>query len=528
MFDSTTTHMQNLSSSALIEDSLRRREGYLSADGALLVETGAHTGRSPKDKFIVRDDTTDRSVWWENNAAMTPRHFVCLLEDFELHMSTLKLYGQHLFAAAAPSHRIGVNVITEYAWHSLFMCNLLIRPNEKQLESFATDFTIINLPTFKADPKRHGCHSETVIACDFTNRIVLIGGTAYAGEMKKAVFTYLNFILPAKGVLPMHCSANIGADDSTAIFFGLSGTGKTTLSADPARLLVGDDEHGWGEDGIFNFEGGCYAKAVRLTAESEPEIYAAAIRSGTVLENVGFDSATRNINFDDQSKTENTRAAYPLNFIANASASGQAAHPKTIIMLTCDAFGILPPIAKLSPELAVQHFLAGYTAKVAGTERGVTEPQATFSACFGAPFMPRPPQVYGDLFHRKIVEHNVPCWLINTGWTGGPYGQGQRMPLATTRAILRHVLDGSLKAVTFRIDENFGFEVPTSVPGLTNTVLNPRLTWADPSAYDAHAKRLLDMFHDNKRKRDRLGAAWSADAQAKNRLWSRLENETFE
>jgi phosphoenolpyruvate carboxykinase (ATP) len=497
VFDSFVTYARNMSSPALIEDSLRRREGCLSADGALLVETGAHTGRSPKDKFIVRDDATDRSVWWENNAAMTPRHFACLLEDFELHMGTLKLYGQHLFAAAALAHRIGVNVITEYAWHSLFMRNLLIRPNEKQLETFATDLTIINLPSFKADPKRHGCCSETVIACDFTNRIVLIGGTAYAGEMKKAVFTYLNFILPAKGVLPMHCSANIGKDGSTAIFFGLSGTGKTTLSADPARALIGDDEHGWGEDGIFNFEGGCYAKAIRLTAESEPEIYAAAIRSGTVLENVGFDPATRNINFDEPIKTENTRAAYPLDFIANASTSGQGAHPKTIIMLTCDAFGVLPPIAKLSPELAVQYFLAGYTAKVAGTERGVTKPQATFSACFGAPFMPRPPTVYGDLLRGLLLKHGATCWLLNTGWTGGPYGVGHRIPLYKTRLLLAAALEGGLDKVPFRKDRLFGFNIPVAVPGIDQSLLDPQATWLDGISYQHAAQKLGSLLEHN-------------------------------
>jgi phosphoenolpyruvate carboxykinase (ATP) len=489
--------MQNLSSAVLAEASLRNEEANLTADGALVVATGLHTGRSPKDKFIVRDSTTEHSVWWENNAAMSPQHFERLLEDFKIEMDRKKLYEQHLFAGAALSHRIGVKVITEYAWHGLFIRNLLIRPNSEQLRTFATDFTIINLPSFKADPKRHGCHSDTVIACDFTKRIVLIGGTAYAGEMKKAVFTYLNFILPAKGVLPMHCSANVGADGHSAVFFGLSGTGKTTLSADPARTLIGDDEHGWGEDGIFNFEGGCYAKTIRLTADNEPQIYAAAIRSGTVLENVVFDPATRNINFDDLSKTENTRAAYPLDFIANASPSGLAAHPKTIIMLTCDAFGVLPPVAKLSPELAVQYFLAGYTAKVAGTERGVTEPQATFSACFGAPFMPRPPAVYGDLLRSLILEHDVTCWLLNTGWTGGPYGVGHRMPLQTTRLLLSAALDGSLDGGAFRTDPLFGFSIPLAVYGVESNLLDPQATWKNSVSYLNAAHKLVGLFEGN-------------------------------
>jgi phosphoenolpyruvate carboxykinase (ATP) len=501
------TPKANLSPRTLLEYAVQRGEGVLTADGVLSVTTGSHTGRSPKDKFIVRDAVTADTVWWDNAGAVSGHQFNTLFDDMMVHAQGKLLFVQDLAAGASPDHRINVKSITEFAWHALFIRNLLIRPEPGSLKNLDSQLTIIDIPSFKADPSRHGCRSETVIACDFTRRIILIAGTQYAGEMKKAVFTYLNFVLPDFGVMPMHCSANLGSNGDSAIFFGLSGTGKTTLSADPTRTLVGDDEHGWGPNGIFNFEGGCYAKTVRLSQSSEPEIFAAAQTPGTVLENVVLDPKTSKPDFDDISLTENGRAGYPLEFIPNASKTGIAGHPKVVVLLICDAFGVLPPVARLTPAQAVEQFLAGYTAKIAGTERGVTEPQATFSACFGAPFMPRPPQVYGELFHRKIVEHNVPCWLINTGWTGGPYGQGQRMPLATTRTILRHVLDGSLKAVTFRIDENFDFEVPTSVPGLTNTVLNPRLTWADPSAYDAHAKRLLDMFDDNKRKRDRLGAA---------------------
>jgi phosphoenolpyruvate carboxykinase (ATP) len=494
VFDDDINHMQNFSTAVLIEESLRRGEGRLSADGALVVETGIHTGRSPKDKFIVRDSTTEDTVWWNNNAAISVENFKCLFKDFQIQMNQKKLYSQNLFAGAAQNHRIGVKVVTEFAWHSLFIRNLLIPPNADQLAVFETDFTIIDLPSFKADPKRHGCHSETVIACDFTKRIVLIGGTAYAGEMKKAVFTYLNFILPAKGVLPMHCSVNIGMKGDSAVFFGLSGTGKTTLSADPHRTLVGDDEHGWGTDGLFNFEGGCYAKTIRLSREGEPEIYAAATRSGSVLENVVQDSATRVVNFDDGSKTENTRAAYPIHFIANASKGGKANHPKTIILLTCDAFGVLPPIAKLTPELAVQYFLAGYTAKIAGTERGVVEPQATFSACFGAAFLPRPPAVYGDLLRSQILQHDASCWLLNTGWTGGSFGVGHRIPLQTTRLLLAAVLDGSLSLSAFRLDRLFGFEIPISLPGASSKLLNPQDSWDDATAYQISAQKLFNLF----------------------------------
>jgi phosphoenolpyruvate carboxykinase (ATP) len=360
--------------------------------------------------------------------------------------------------------------------------------------------TILCLPSFKADPERHGVRGETVIACDLTNKVVLIGGTAYAGEMKKSVFTMLNYLLPASGVMPMHCSANVGADGSAALFFGLSGTGKTTLSASSDRVLIGDDEHGWSAEGIFNFEGGCYAKVVKLDREAEPQIFATTERFGTVLENVVLDPATRRIDFDDTSKTENTRAAYPLPFIANASPSGRAGHPRTIIMLTADAFGVMPPIARLTPSQAIYHFLSGFTAKVAGTERGVTEPQPTFSTCFGAPFIPRHPKIYADLLRGLIQEHEVACWLVNTGWTGGPYGVGRRISIQWTRTLLDAALNGRLTEGPFRTDPYFGFQVPTSVPGVPPHILHPHKTWADKAAFDSQARKLVGMFIDNFRK----------------------------
>lgn len=487
----------NLTAPALYEHAIARGEGRIAAGGALVVETGVHTGRSPKDKFVVSDDTTRDSVWWDNTAAMSRDAFERLHADMVAHARGMTLYAQDLFGGADPAQRLAVRVFTEYAWHSLFIRNLLIRPSADELAGFAPQMTIIDLPSFKADPARHGCRSETVIACDFTARIVLIAGTSYAGEMKKSVFSLLNFLLPASGVMPMHCSANVGAASDTAVFFGLSGTGKTTLSADPARTLVGDDEHGWGPEGIFNFEGGCYAKTIKLSAEAEPEIYATTQRFGTVLENVAMDPASRVVDFDDGSRTENTRCAYPIEFISNASTTGRVPHPRNIIMLTADAFGVLPPIARLTPAQAMYHFLSGYTAKVAGTEKGVTEPQATFSTCFGAPFMPRHPSEYGNLLRELIAAHQVDCWLVNTGWTGGAYGTGHRMPIRATRALLSAALDGSLRDAAFRTDPNFGFAVPVAVPGVDAAILDPRGTWADPQAYDREAARLVEMFVTN-------------------------------
>ncbi len=487
----------NLEAPALYEESLRRSETRIAKGGAIVADTGIHTGRSPKDKFIVRDALTEDAVWWDNNGAISSDQFDVLYADFQAHVAGKEMFAQDLYGGADPAHRVRVRVFTEYAWHSLFIRNLLVRPTAEDLKSFLPEMTIIDLPSFKADPARHGCRSETVIACDFTRKIVLIGGTSYAGEMKKSVFTYLNFVLPSHNIMPMHCSANVGSANDVAVFFGLSGTGKTTLSADPTRTLIGDDEHGWGPGGVFNFEGGCYAKTIRLSREAEPEIFATTERFGTVLENVTLDPITHVPDFDDSSKTENTRCAYPLDFIPNASITGRAGMPKNIVMLTCDAFGVLPPIAKLTAAEAMYHFLSGYTAKVAGTEKGVTEPQATFSTCFGAPFMPRHPSVYGNLLRDLIAKHHVDCWLVNTGWTGGKYGVGRRMPIRATRRLLSAALDGSLNRVEYRRDPYFGFAVPVSVPGVEPHILYPVKTWANKAEFADTAKKLVQMFRQN-------------------------------
>ncbi|GGH05971.1 phosphoenolpyruvate carboxykinase [ATP] [Alsobacter metallidurans] len=489
----------NLQTPRLYEEAIARKEAILAQGGPLVAETGAHTGRSPKDKFTVKDSTTADHVWWDNNGAISPEHFETLLGDMLEHAKGKELFAQDLYGGADPSFRVKVRVFTEYAWHSLFIRTMLIRPEWQDLASFLPDMTIVDLPSFKADPARHGCRSETVIACDFTRKIVLIGNSSYAGEMKKSVFGYLNFVLPPKGVMPMHCSANTAKDskEDVALFFGLSGTGKTTLSADPNRTLLGDDEHGWAPGGVFNFEGGCYAKAIKLSREAEPEIYATTERFGTVMENVVLDPETRIPDFDDGSKTENTRIAYPLDFIPNASLTGRAGAPKNIVMLTCDAFGVMPPIAKLTPAQAMYHFLSGYTAKVAGTEKGVTEPQATFSTCFGAPFMPRHPSVYGNMLRELIAKHGVDCWLVNTGWTGGKYGVGRRMPIRVTRRLLTAALEGSLNRADFRTDPYFGFSVPTSVPGVEPHILYPVKTWANKAEFADMAQRLVTMFTDN-------------------------------
>ncbi|SFL29985.1 phosphoenolpyruvate carboxykinase [Methylorubrum salsuginis] len=489
----------NLEAPRLYEESLKRGEAQLARGGALVATTGSHTGRSPKDKYVVRDATTENEIWWDNNGSITREQFTTLLEDFRAHAKGKELFAQDLFGGADPAHRVRARVYTEFAWHSLFIRNLLIRPERDALASYVPELTIIDLPSFQADPARHGCRSKTVIAIDFAQKIVLIGGSAYAGEMKKSVFTYLNYVLPGAGVMPMHCSANAALDETgdSALFFGLSGTGKTTLSNDSSRKLIGDDEHGWGKDGIFNFEGGCYAKTIRLSRNAEPEIYATTERFGTVMENVVIDPQTRAPDFDDASLTENTRCAYPLDFIANASATGRAGHPKNIVMLTCDAFGVMPPIAKLSGAEAMYHFLSGYTAKVAGTERGLTAPEATFSTCFGAPFMPRHPSVYGNLLRDLIAEHGVDCWLVNTGWTGGGVGTGRRMPIRVTRRLLSAALDGSLSQVEFRRDPYFGFAVPVEVPGVEAQVLSPVETWTNKTAFAETATRLVTMFREN-------------------------------
>jgi len=487
----------NLTEPRLYEHAIAAGEAELAFGGALSAATGSHTGRSPKDKFIVRDARTEKTVWWDNNGAITPEQFQRLYEDFLAHAKGRTLFAQDLYGGADPAYRIKTRVFTELAWHSLFIRTLLIRPSRGELRSLVPALTIVDLPSFKADPARHGVRSETVIAIDFSRKIVLIGGTSYAGEMKKSVFTTLNYFLPSESVMPMHCSANVGPKGDVALFFGLSGTGKTTLSADPARTLLGDDEHGWAPQGIFNFEGGCYAKTIRLSAEAEPEIYATTHRFGTVLENVVLDPDTRMPDFDDGSKTENTRCAYPLEFIDNASKTGRAGHPRNIIMLTADAFGVMPPIAKLTPAQAMYHFLSGYTAKVAGTERGVTDPEATFSTCFGAPFMPRHPCEYGNLLRELIAAHNVDCWLVNTGWTGGKFGTGRRMPIKVTRTLLSAALDGSLKSAVFRTDPYFGFSVPTSLPGVEPHLLYPFKTWRDKADFDETARKLVRMFRDN-------------------------------
>jgi phosphoenolpyruvate carboxykinase (ATP) len=487
----------NLTAPSLYEHSISRREAAVVQGGAICAETGAHTGRSPKDKHTVVDKLTENTVWWDGNRKLTQANFQRLYEDFIAHARGKTLYAQDLYGGADPNYRIKTRVFTELAWHSLFIRQLLIRPVEPELEDFVPELTIVDLPSFKADPQRHGVRTETVIAIDFSRKIILIGNSSYAGEMKKSVFSTLNFYLPAQGVMPMHCSANVGKDGDVALFFGLSGTGKTTLSADPNRVLIGDDEHGWSPEGVFNFEGGCYAKCIKLSEDAEPEIYAATNRFGAVLENVVFDPATRIPDFDDESKTENTRSAYPLDFMPRASRTGCAGHPKNIIFLTADAFGVMPPIAKLTAAQAMYHFLSGYTAKVAGTEKGLVGVEPDFSTCFAAPFLPRPPAEYGNLLRDYISRHKVDCWLVNSGWTGGIYGVGRRMPIKATRALVTGALDGSLKHVSFRTDPYFGFSVPTAVPGIEPHLLYPMKTWRDKAGFDATARKLVRMFQEN-------------------------------
>lgn len=484
---------------ALVEMAVARGEGRLGKGGAFLCSTGPFTGRSPKDKFVVRTPLVENTIWWENNAAMAPAAFDLLHADMLAHLQGRECFVQDLHAGADPAYRLNVRVVTELAWHALFIRHLLRRPARAELDHFLPEWTVVNCPAFKADPARHGCRSETVIALNFDRKLILIANTAYAGENKKAVFTLLNYLLPERGVMPMHCSANhaIGNPQDTAVFFGLSGTGKTTLSADPARSLIGDDEHGWSDSGAYNFEGGCYAKTINLSPAAEPEIFATTARFGTVVENMVYDPETLEIDFDDASLTANTRCAYPLDYIASASPTGLGGHPRHVIMLTCDAFGVLPPIARLSPAQAMYHFLSGFTSKVAGTERGVTEPQPTFSTCFGAPFMPRRPEVYGKLLQERIARHGAQCWLVNTGWTGGAFGTGTRMPIRATRALLAAALAGALERGAFRRDPNFGFEVPLAAEGVPAALLNPRGTWADPRAYDRQAAALVAMFARN-------------------------------
>ncbi|NNE81741.1 MAG: phosphoenolpyruvate carboxykinase [Silicimonas sp.] len=491
----------NLIEPDLIQQSLCRSEGTLGRGGALLVSTGKFTGRSPKDKHVVKSDLVQDTIWWENNRAMSSEGFDTLHDDMLAHMKGRDYFVQDLYAGADSTHRLDVRLVTELAWHSLFIRHMLRRPERDELDSFAPEFTVINCPTFKADPERHNCRSDTIIAMNFDKKLILIGGTEYAGENKKSVFTLLNYMLPEKNVMPMHCSANHASGNpvDSAVFFGLSGTGKTTLSADPNRVLIGDDEHGWSDRGIFNFEGGCYAKTINLSREAEPEIYDTTSKFGTVIENMVFDPETKELDFDDDSLTANMRCAYPMHYISNASTTALGGHPKNVIMLTCDAFGVLPPIARLTPAQAMYHFLSGFTSKVAGTERGVTEPEPTFSTCFGAPFMPRRPEVYGALLRDKIAKHGTTCWLVNTGWTGGAFGTGSRMPIKATRALLTAALDGSLENAQFRKDPNFGFDVPVTVKAsaVPDILLDPRRTWDNGEAYDRQAAKLVKMFSEN-------------------------------
>jgi phosphoenolpyruvate carboxykinase (ATP) len=487
----------NLTPPMLIEHALRRSEGILTDRGAFTAVTAPHTGRSAKDKFLVDEQGISDRIWWEKNARIDPAAFERLQEDVRAYLDAREVFVQDLFAGADPAYRLSVRFVTPNAWHALFVRNMFIRALPAELAQFRPGFTVLHAPDLQADPTRHGTRSGTFVVTSFTKKVVLIGGTRYAGEMKKSIFTALNYLLPARGVMPMHCSANLGPSGDTAIFFGLSGTGKTTLSADSTRQLIGDDEHGWSDRGVFNFEGGCYAKVIRLRPDTEPEIYAATQMFGTVLENVVLDPVTRAVNFDADTITENTRACYPLQSIPNHVPSGAGGHPRNVVFLAADAFGVMPPIARLTAEQAMYHFLSGYTAKVAGTERGVTEPAATFSACFGAPFLPLHPSVYAQMLGERIGRHGAKVWLVNTGWTGGPYGTGSRMKLSLTRAMLRAALSGALEGGEFTRDPVFGFEVPVSVPEVPQNVLSPRGTWADPKAYDVQAGKLATMFREN-------------------------------
>jgi phosphoenolpyruvate carboxykinase (ATP) len=492
----------NVSTPALYEHALHRYEAQLAHLGPLVVRMGQHTGRAARDKYVVEEPGTRENIWWGKiNVPYAEERFDALQRRMCAYLRGKDVWVQDCYAGADERYRLPVRVITEFAWHSLFARNMFIRqPREREaMKNFRPDFTVLHCPDFNSDPDVDQTRSGTFVALHLSRRLILIGGTVYAGEIKKSIFTVLNYLLPGKGVLSMHCSANVSKDDpnDVAIFFGLSGTGKTTLSADPQRMLIGDDEHGWSEDGVFNFEGGCYAKVIRLSPESEPEIYACTRRFGTILENVALNTATRRVDLDDASITENTRASYPLTHLPSIVPTAMAGHPRTVVMLTADAFGVLPPIARLTPEQAMYHFISGYTAKVAGTEAGVTEPSATFSACFGAPFMARHPSVYADLLARKLVKHKTACWLVNTGWTGGPYGVGSRMKIGDTRALLNAALSGALSDARMQPDPVFGFQVPQEAPGVPKEVLNPRGTWSDPAAYDRQARKLAGMFREN-------------------------------
>ncbi len=496
----------------LVQDAVRRGEGELADMGPFVAVTSPHTGRSPNDKFVVREASSEADVdWGKVNQPMSEAHFDALLDAVRTHLSAVpELYVQDLYCGANPDHRLSVRYVMPNAWHALFVRNMFIRPEVADLDAFAPNFTVLHAPEMQADPARHGTRTGTFIVIHIARRTILIGGTRYAGELKKAMFTIMNYLMPKQGVLSMHCSANVGTAGDTALFFGLSGTGKTTLSADPERALIGDDEHGWSDEGVFNFEGGCYAKAINLTPESEPDIFRTTQMFGTVLENVVLDERRR-VQFADQRITENTRASYPLPYIANHVRDGRGGHPKTVVFLTADAFGVLPPIAKLTPEQAMYYFLSGYTAKVAGTERGVTEPQATFSACFGAVFLVWHPTKYAEMLGAKLAEHGSQVWLVNTGWSGGAYGTGQRMKLGYTRAMVRAALSGALDDAATTTDPVFGLAVPNAIEGVPAAVLDARGTWPDTAAYDAQARKLADMFRQNIEK---FGAAVSPAIRA--------------
>lgn len=502
---------RNLSVAELYEHALRRGEALLGADGQLVVETGKHTGRSPNDKFFVREPSSANHIdWGITNKDIDATKFDALLERVGTYLTGKDLYSLDAYVGADPRYRLPVRVLTTYAWQNLFARDLFIETAHED-PKFAPQFTVLDAALFDAEPARDGTASSTFVLVNFARKLVLIGGTRYAGEIKKSVFTVMNYLMPLRSVLSMHCSANMGPDGDVAIFFGLSGTGKTTLSADSTRPLIGDDEHGWSNDGIFNFEGGCYAKAIKLSQEAEPEIWSASHRFGTVLENVVIDPTTRELDLDSQEKTENTRSAYPIDFIPNIVKGSQGGHPRTIVMLTADAFGVLPPIARMTDAQAMYHFLSGYTAKVAGTERGVTEPTATFSTCFGAPFMVHHPTVYAKLLGERIAQHEVTCWLVNTGWNGGPYGVGKRMKIAYTRAMVNAAIEGQLRDVSFRKEPFFGLEIPANVPDVPSDVLDPRAAWSDAAAYDAQAKKLAGLFATNF---ERFAAHASADILA--------------
>ncbi len=493
----------NLAAPQLVAHALRRNEGTLSSDGALIVKTGAHTGRSVADKFMVDEPAVSADVWWRHgNQKLAPQHYATLKSRVQGYLQGQELFTQDLYAGADPAHRVRVRLVSTEAWHTLFARNMFIRPEPAELAGFAPDYVILHAPHFQADPAIDGVRSTTAIVVSLTERVIVIAGTEYGGEIKKSIFGIMNLALPAQGVLPMHCSANVsrtadGSPGEVALFFGLSGTGKTTLSSDPNRPLIGDDEHGWGPGGVFNFEGGCYAKVINLSPEAEPEIHAATHRFGTVLENVVADAHGR-LDLADGSLTENTRSCYPIEFIPNCDLSGRGGQPRNVVMLTADAFGVLPPISKLSPAQAMYHFLSGYTAKVAGTEKGLgREPQATFSTCFGAPFLPRRPEAYGAMLSDLIARHGADCWLVNTGWTGGAYGIGHRMSIGHTRALLGAVLDGSLKHARFVRDPFFGLMLPQDIPGIPNEVLDPRQSWPDRAAYDRAAADLVSRFEKN-------------------------------